>query len=69
MQDLKDIRIPALIIAGTNDALTPPKYAEYLAANIPENELHIIEGAGHMLVMERVAEVSKAIEDFYQCHI
>lgn len=64
MQDLKDIRIPALIIAGTNDALTPPKYAEYLAANILENELHIIEGAGHMLVMERVPEVSEAIEGF-----
>jgi pimeloyl-ACP methyl ester carboxylesterase len=64
MQDLKDIQIPALIIAGTNDALTPPKYAEYLAANIPENELHIIEGAGHMLVMERVLEVSEAIQGF-----
>ena len=64
MQDLNDIRIPALVIAGTNDALTPPKYAEYLAANILENELHIIEGAGHMLVMERVPEVSEAIQGF-----
>lgn len=69
MGNAKDIQVPALIIVGTNDAFTPPKYAEYLAANIPESELRVIEGAGHMLVMERVAEVSKAIEDFYQCHI
>jgi pimeloyl-ACP methyl ester carboxylesterase len=69
MQVVKDIQVPVLIIAGTHDALTPPKYADYLAAQIPDNELHVIEGAGHMLVMERVPEVSKAIEDFYQCHI
>ena len=62
MQDLADIRVPALIIAGTNDALTPPKNAEYLAATIPDNELHVIEGAGHMLVMERAAEIARRIE-------
>jgi pimeloyl-ACP methyl ester carboxylesterase len=69
MQDVKDIQVPALIIAGTEDALTPPKYAEYLAAHIAENELHVFEGAGHMLMMERAADVSEAIEAFYQCHI
>lgn len=64
MQDLRDVQVPALIVAGTNDMFTPPKYAEYLAAHIAENELHIVEGAGHMLVMERAAEVAKWIEDF-----
>lgn len=58
MEDVKDIRVPALIIAGTNDALTPAKYAQYLAAQIPRNELHILEGAGHMLVTERPEEVA-----------
>jgi len=69
MQDLKHIQVPALIIAGTEDSLTPPKYAEYLAAHITENELHVFEGAGHMLMMERAADVSEAIDAFYQCHI
>ena len=64
MKDLGDIQAPALIVVGTNDALTPPKYAEHLAASIPEAELHVIEGAGHMLVMERTTEVSTAIERF-----
>jgi pimeloyl-ACP methyl ester carboxylesterase len=64
MQDLGNIRVPALVIGGTNDALTPAKYAEYLAAHIPDAQLHIMEGAGHMLVMERAAEASKLIEGF-----
>ena len=64
MANAKDIHVPALIIAGTNDALTPPKYAEYLAATIPNNELHVFEGAGHMLVMERAAEVAELIQSF-----
>jgi pimeloyl-ACP methyl ester carboxylesterase len=64
MQDLTQIQVPALIVAGTNDALTPAKYAEFMAAQIPNSELHIIDGAGHMAVMERVAEVAGWIESF-----
>lgn len=58
MDDLGQINVPALIVAGTNDALTPVKYAEFMASRIPNNQLQIIEGAGHMLVVERVAELA-----------
>ena len=61
MQDLANIRVPALIVAGTEDALTPVKYAQYLAAQIPDNELHILEGAGHMLVIERAEQLAALI--------
>ncbi len=61
MQDLANIQVPALIVAGTEDALTPAKYAQYLAAQIPDNELHILAGAGHMLVMECAAEIAALI--------
>ena len=64
LRDIGAVQVPALIIAGTNDSLTPPKYAEYLAAHIPRSDLRVIQGAGHMLVMERAAEVSEAIERF-----
>jgi len=66
MQGLDEIRVPALVMAGTDDVLTPPKYAEYLAAHIPESDLRVIQGAGHMLIMERATEVSEAIESFYR---
>jgi pimeloyl-ACP methyl ester carboxylesterase len=61
MDDVKDIHVPVLIVAGTEDNLTPVKYAQFLAAQIPDNELHILEGAGHMLVTERAAEVAALI--------
>ena len=64
MKALGGIEVPTLVIGGTNDALTPPKYAEYLAAHIPRADLHLLEGAGHMLVMDRAAEVASAIEPF-----
>jgi pimeloyl-ACP methyl ester carboxylesterase len=66
MQDLPKIALPALIVAGTDDMLTPPKYAEYMASTIPNNELHIIEGAGHMLVAERAPQISQWIEGFIE---
>jgi pimeloyl-ACP methyl ester carboxylesterase len=64
MKDLHAIRVPALIVAGTRDPLTPPKYAEYLAAHIPDSELHVLDGAGHMLTLERPSEVAAHIERF-----
>ena len=64
MQDLGNIQVPALIVAGTNDALTPSKYAAYMAANIPKNELHVIDGAGHMLVMERAEQIARWITEY-----
>ncbi len=64
MGDLSGIDVPALIVAGSNDTLTPPKYADYMASEIPESELHIIEGAGHMLVFERTDELARWIHAF-----
>ena len=64
MHDLEDIHVPALIIAGTHDPLTPPKYAEFMATKVPNSTLRLLDGAGHMLVMERALEVASWIRDF-----
>ncbi len=64
MHELANISVPVLVIAGTADALTPPKYAEYLHAHIPQSEILVLEGAGHMLPMERAAEVATAVRGF-----
>lgn len=58
------IRLPALVIAGEDDRLTPPKYAEFLAASIPGARLVRIARAGHYLPLERPDEVNRAIGDF-----
>lgn len=64
MGDLDGTPYPALIVTGSQDQLTPPKYAQYLATHIPKNELHVIEGAGHMLPLERPVEVATHIKRF-----
>lgn len=64
MGRLGEIRCPALAICGTKDRLTFPKYSAYLRDHIPGAQLALIEGAGHMVMLERPKAVSQAIADF-----
>jgi len=64
LEELGKIEVPALIVCGREDRLTPVKYAEYLRDHIPDATLKVIEGAGHMVMLERPEEVNRAIEDF-----
>jgi len=62
MERLGEIHCPTLVICGTEDALTPPKYAAFLAERIPGAELTLIEGAGHMVIIEKPDLVAQAIQ-------
>jgi pimeloyl-ACP methyl ester carboxylesterase len=64
LNDLGAITARALVIAGAEDELTPPKYARYLATRLPRAELLVLERAGHMLPIERSDEVGRAIASF-----
>lgn len=63
-QRLEEIRTAALVITGREDQMTPPRYAEYLHAHLPRSRLVWIEGAGHMVHVERPREVNAAIQRF-----
>ena len=62
--DLASIKIPTLILVGTEDELTPPERAEEMAAAIPGARLALIEGAGHLPTLERPFAVSAALRDW-----
>jgi len=64
MSKLGEIEIPTLIICGDDDKLTPPKYSIYLNEHIPKSTLHIIENAGHMVMLEQVNAVNKVVKEF-----
>jgi len=64
MDKIQSINLPTSIICGTQDDMTPVKYSKYLANNIDGSSLIIVEGATHMVFMEKPDEVNKAIEDF-----
>ncbi|MCW5827809.1 MAG: alpha/beta hydrolase [Deltaproteobacteria bacterium] len=66
MEAVKDIGVPALVIGGSHDRLTPPKYQQYLAERIPVAERVILEGAGHQGHLEMAAEFVRAVVRFAQ---
>ncbi|MBP1748884.1 MAG: putative hydrolase or acyltransferase of alpha/beta superfamily [Deltaproteobacteria bacterium] len=64
MGRLNSVSVPALVICGTEDRFTPVKYSQYLSDSIPGAELVLIEGAGHMVMIEKPGEVNSAIQVF-----
>ena len=66
MDRLGEITVPTLILCGTTDRLTPPKYSQYLHQHIVGSTLTLIEGAGHMVMLEKPAEMNAAIVPFLQ---
>jgi pimeloyl-ACP methyl ester carboxylesterase len=61
---LAGIGAPTLVLCGTQDSLTPPKYSTYLRDQIPAARLHLVEGAGHMVMVEQPQKVSQALSSF-----
>ena len=50
--DLADIRVPAWIVVGAGDRITPPPLAQEIAAGIPNSRLEVIERCGHLPPLE-----------------
>ncbi|MBI3361223.1 MAG: alpha/beta hydrolase [Chloroflexi bacterium] len=64
MSRLKEIRAPALVICGSADKLTPEKYSRHLADQLPQAELLVVSGAGHMVMLEKPQVVTEAVSEF-----
>lgn len=64
MDRLGEIAIPAFALCGTQDHLTPSKYSVYLRDHLPRAVLHLVEGAGHMVMVERPGAVVAALSSF-----
>ena len=64
MDQVQDIKVPTLILCGSEDIMTPPKYSRYLASKIEGAREVIINGGTHMVFAEKPLEVNQAIEDF-----
>ncbi|MBN1177722.1 MAG: alpha/beta fold hydrolase [Anaerolineae bacterium] len=58
------IGAPALVLAGSEDKMAPAKFGQSLAQAIPDARFEVLPGAGHMLALERPAEVAQRIAAF-----
>ncbi len=61
---LGQITAPTLVVGGTADQMTPPKYAQFLAEKIPGARLAMIEGTGHMVMLEQPELVVQHVRQF-----
>ncbi|MBN1888498.1 MAG: alpha/beta hydrolase [Thermoflexales bacterium] len=61
---LPRITAPTLAVAGERDPIVPPAQARLVAHEVPNAELALIEGAGHMPFLERPAEYERVVSSW-----
>lgn len=62
--ELDRIEVDTLVVGGTSDWLTPLRFSEQLAAHIPSARLQLINGGGHMIMLEAADRVSFLLAEF-----
>ncbi|MFH1032279.1 MAG: alpha/beta hydrolase [Chloroflexota bacterium] len=64
MDRVQNIKLPTLVLCGSQDEMTPTKFSKFLADKIAGAKLVIIEGAPHGVPRDKPKEVNQAIENF-----
>jgi pimeloyl-ACP methyl ester carboxylesterase len=65
---LPHVAVPTLLLWGELDARSPLTVARQFEEAIPDTELVVIEGAGHMSNLERPQQVNAAVREFCRAH-
>lgn len=63
---LARITVPALVLVGAEDVITPPPLAEAMAQGIPGATLVVVPGAGHLPTLEQPQLVTEALRGLAQ---
>jgi len=58
------IAVPALVLAGRDDAFVPFTLSEELASSIPNGRLQVVEGGGHGASAEAPGRFNQAVLEF-----
>jgi pimeloyl-ACP methyl ester carboxylesterase len=61
---VQHVTVPALVVVGEFDRVTPPAAAIALVGALPDGRLVVIPGAGHIPILERPAEVGGELQAF-----
>lgn len=65
-EHLQQFDVPALVIVGSEDQVTPPTEAEKLQQGLPKAQLVVIDGAAHAANLERPNEVNHVIQTWLE---
>jgi len=63
-EEVSQIAIPALIVCGEEDKMTPPDLSRFIADSIPGAKLALIEGAGHYVMREKPDAFNSVLSAF-----
>ncbi len=61
---VRHIDAPTLVIHGSDDRLVPVANARALARVVPRSRLRVLDGAGHLVFIERAEEVNEEVASF-----
>ena len=64
MDQLGEIDLPTQVLCGSEDIVTPVKYADYLTEHMQNVRETIIPGRSHFFQMEEYKVVNEEIENF-----
>jgi pimeloyl-ACP methyl ester carboxylesterase len=59
------IHQPTLILHGTDDTIQPMQASEWLATQIPQSQLHLLPGVGHVPTVTRPQDVVRTINEYF----
>jgi 3-oxoadipate enol-lactonase len=65
---LKDIAVPTLVLSGSRDKNAPAPMMAKMATYIPSASYVELEGAGHLVNLERPAAFNAALDFFLKAH-
>jgi len=66
--DLKNMNIPACLIWGKNDTITPPEVAVEFQVKLPQAELFWIDECGHAPMMEQSKQFNEILDAWLTKH-
>lgn len=66
LEEARGLTIPTLLLRGSEDQVTPPALSAGLRALIRGSRLEILEGAGHMVLLEAPERVNQKILEFVE---
>jgi pimeloyl-ACP methyl ester carboxylesterase len=61
---LPRLRVPTLVMTGTQDHMAVPRNSSILARRIPGAQLVTLEGCGHAFIAEAEEQTCQHISDF-----
>ncbi|MCB0027636.1 MAG: alpha/beta hydrolase [Anaerolineales bacterium] len=62
--EIGQIELPALVVVGAEDRMMPAAHSQFLVDHMPAAELLVIPEAGHFVMIEKAAKLSRELVAF-----